>query len=72
LIQEIQKWTHVTVEGINFAKDYQKNSYNIKKLMGKNQKDKKLLTTFKNIHTLKYVEFKTLKIQSTFQNWSRI
>jgi len=36
--------------------------------MGKNQKDKKLLTTFKNIHTLKYVEFKTLKIQSTFQN----
>jgi hypothetical protein len=40
--------------------------------MGKNQKDKNLFTTLKNTHTFKNVEFKTLKIQFTFQNWSRI
>jgi hypothetical protein len=26
-------WTHVTLEGINFAKDYQKDSYNFKIFM---------------------------------------
>jgi hypothetical protein len=34
-------------KGVNFAKDYQKNSYNKKKLMEKTLKDKNLLPTFK-------------------------
>jgi hypothetical protein len=36
------------LEGINFAKDYQKESYNKTKLMGILKKNKDLLTTFKN------------------------
>ncbi len=47
---------HITSKGINFTKDYQKDSYNNNKIMKKNKKDKDLLVTFKKNHTLKYVE----------------
>jgi hypothetical protein len=47
---------HQTI--VNFAKDYQKDSYNKTHLMGKKKKDKKNINHIKkNTQTLKYVEF---------------
>jgi hypothetical protein len=46
---------------INFAKDYQKDSYKIKKLMEINLKPHS-----KNICTLKYVKFKNFKNSKNF------
>jgi hypothetical protein len=43
------------LDGINFAKDYQKDSYNIKNFIEKNIDDKN--THSKDIHIFKYVEF---------------
>jgi hypothetical protein len=51
-------------EGVNFAKDYQNDSYS-KKIL----KDKNLLARFKkHSYPKKLSNPKTLKIQGTFQN----
>jgi hypothetical protein len=39
------KCTPTTSYGINFAKDYEKDSYNIKKIIEKNIDDKNILAT---------------------------
>ncbi len=48
-------YTYCT-NGVNFAKDYQKDSYNIKKFNEKNIDDKNILHS-KNTRTFKNVEF---------------
>jgi len=43
--------------GINFAKDYQKDLYNKRIFIQKNIDDKNILTTLKIIHTFFNVQF---------------
>jgi len=38
---------HIYVKWVNFTKDYQKNSYNIKEFIEKNINDKIILATLK-------------------------
>jgi hypothetical protein len=45
------------LDGINFAKNYQKDPYNKKTFIEKNINDKNILTTLKKIHISKNVEF---------------
>jgi hypothetical protein len=45
------------LDGINFTKDYEKDSYNKRIFIEKNIDDKNILVTFKKIHTFKDVEF---------------
>ncbi len=59
-------------DGFNFAKGYQKDSYNKRIFIEKNIHDKNILATLKKTHTFKNVKSKTLKIQRMFQNWFRI
>jgi hypothetical protein len=47
LILDIWKCAPIASNGINFAKDYQKDSYNIRFFIGKNIDDKSILATFK-------------------------
>jgi hypothetical protein len=49
-------YTYCT-NGVNFAKDYQKDLYNIKIFFEINIDDKNIFTTFKSSHILKNVEF---------------
>jgi len=41
------------LNGVNFVKDYQKDSYNIKKIIEKNIDDNNILTTLKKHSYLK-------------------
>jgi hypothetical protein len=43
--------------GVNFAKDYQMDSYNKRIFIEKNMDDKNILGTLKKIHNFKNVEF---------------
>jgi hypothetical protein len=54
------------LKGINFKKDYQKDSYNERIFIEKNIDDKNILTT---LIIFKMWNFKTLKIQRMFQNF---
>jgi hypothetical protein len=60
------------LDGINFAKYYQKDSYNQTIFIGKNRNDKNILATLKRHSLLKMWNSKTLKIQRMFQNCFRI
>ncbi len=48
LIYDIWKCTPIALNGINFAKDYQKDSYNKIIFIEKNIDDKNILSTLKN------------------------
>jgi len=50
------------LDGVNFAKDYQKDSYNIKKFIEKNIDDKNILATLKKHLYFQNLEFQNLKI----------
>jgi hypothetical protein len=43
--------------GVNFAKDYQKDSYNKRIFIEKNIDDKNILDSLKKTHNFKNVEF---------------
>jgi hypothetical protein len=47
-ILNVWKCTPTTSNGVNFAKDYQKDSYNQTIFIEKNIDDKNILATFKN------------------------
>ncbi len=47
LIYDIWKYMPIMLEGINFAKDYQKDWYNNKIFIEKNINNKNILATFK-------------------------
>jgi hypothetical protein len=51
------------LDGINVAKDYQKDFYNKKNFIKKNIDDKNILATLKTHILLKMWNSKTLKIQ---------
>jgi hypothetical protein len=60
-------------EGINFAKDYERDSYNKIIFIEKNIENKNILATFKKHSYFKKCEnLKTLKIQIMFQNCFKI
>jgi hypothetical protein len=54
-------------DGVNFAKDYQKDSYNQKTFIEKNINDKNILATLKKHTLLRLWNSKTLKIQKCFK-----
>jgi hypothetical protein len=57
LIWDVWKCTPIVLDGVNFAKENQKDSYNQRIFIEKFIDDKKILTKFKKIHTFKNVEF---------------
>ncbi len=57
LIWDVWKCTPIALDGVNFAKENQKDSYNQRIFIEKNIDDKKILTTLKKNHTFKNVEF---------------
>ncbi len=67
------KCTPIVLNGVNFAKDYEKDSYNNNKIIEKIIDDKNILTTLKKTFIfLKMWNSKTLKIQWMFQNCFKI
>ncbi len=58
------------IDGVNFAKDYEKDSYNTIILIEKNVHDKNILATFKK-HPY-FFKCGILKIERMFQNCFRI
>jgi len=56
------------LDGINFAKDYQKDSYKTNKFIEKNIDDKNILVTLRKHSTLKNVEYKNLKNSKNVSN----
>ncbi len=72
-IYDIWKCTPILSEGINFAKDYERDSYNKIIFIEKNIENKNILATFKKHSYFKKCEnLKTLKIQIMFQNCFKI
>ncbi len=53
---------------INFANDYQKDSYKTNKFIEKNIDDKNILVTLRKHSTLKNVEYKTFKNSTKVSN----
>jgi len=73
LIYNIWKCTPIASNGVNFAKDYQKDSYNKWIFIEKNIDDKNILTTLKrHSYFFNMQNSKTLKIERMFQNCFRI
>jgi hypothetical protein len=72
LIQDVWTCTPIALNGVKFAKDYQKDSYN-KRIIEKNIDDNNILATpEKTLIIFKMWNFKTLKIQRFFQNSFKI
>ncbi len=79
LIYDIWKCTPIILEGVNFAKDYQKDSYNNKKIIEKTINNKNIVVynffnensfshTQKTLLILKIWNFETLKNKRLFHN----
>ncbi len=73
LIYNIWKCTPTASNGVNFAKDYEKDSYNKWIFIEKNINDKKHINHIqKTFIVFNMQNFKTLKIERMFQNCFKI
>jgi hypothetical protein len=68
LIYDVWKCAPTSSDGVNFAKDYQKDSYNKWIFIEKNKK----FNYHQSLILLKMWNSKVLKIQRMFQNYFRI